>query len=200
MDLYHVLEINENASPEEIKMAFRRKVKQYHPDVCKSKNAEKKIKQVILAYETLQKNNLHTDQVKYQEKSRNRNTGRTRCKPRWWYHEHEVFVTYKPGKRNGVPHWTEYRHPETGQIFHFYIMETIRPKTPEEIAAEIEIKHDIKQKAEERKRVKREKETKSATESSKKIKANRERKRRQNDAFYRLWAEFRDWLTGKSFK
>ena len=51
---YEVLGVNRDASQDEIKEAYRDKVKQYHPDACDKENAEEIFKQVKNAYETLQ--------------------------------------------------------------------------------------------------------------------------------------------------
>jgi hypothetical protein len=53
-DPYEVLGVNRNASEDEIKEAYREKVKRYHPDACDKENAEELFKQIKDAYETLQ--------------------------------------------------------------------------------------------------------------------------------------------------
>lgn len=53
-DYYEVLEVNKNASPEEIKKAYRKKAIQYHPDKNPDdKEAEEKFKEAAEAYEIL---------------------------------------------------------------------------------------------------------------------------------------------------
>lgn len=52
-DYYEVLGISKNATDSEIKKAYRKLAKQYHPDVCKEENAEEKFKEVQEAYEIL---------------------------------------------------------------------------------------------------------------------------------------------------
>lgn len=51
--LYETLEITENASEAEIKKAYRKLARQYHPDVNKDANAEEKFKEINAAYEIL---------------------------------------------------------------------------------------------------------------------------------------------------
>lgn len=52
-DLYSVLGIARDASPDDIKKAFRRLAMEYHPDRNKAPEAETKFKQVNAAYEVL---------------------------------------------------------------------------------------------------------------------------------------------------
>lgn len=54
-DYYEVLDVQRDASPEEIKKAYRRLVKRYHPDLNKDnpKSAEEKFKELSEAYEVL---------------------------------------------------------------------------------------------------------------------------------------------------
>ena len=51
--LYKTLEINEGASEAEIKKAYRKLARQYHPDVNKDPSAEDKFKEINSAYEIL---------------------------------------------------------------------------------------------------------------------------------------------------
>jgi curved DNA-binding protein len=51
--LYDTLEINENATENEIKKAYRKLAKKYHPDICKEKECEEKFKEINAAYEVL---------------------------------------------------------------------------------------------------------------------------------------------------
>ena len=53
MDYYATLGIDRNASKEEIKKAYKRLAKQYHPDINKDPGAETKFKQVSEAYSVL---------------------------------------------------------------------------------------------------------------------------------------------------
>ncbi|HEU4624867.1 MAG TPA: DnaJ C-terminal domain-containing protein [Steroidobacteraceae bacterium] len=52
-DYYETLNVPRNASADEIKKAYRRLARKYHPDVSKEKNAEEKFKQIQEAYEVL---------------------------------------------------------------------------------------------------------------------------------------------------
>ncbi len=51
--LYETLEINDNASEAEIKKAYRKLARKYHPDVNKEESAEDKFKEINSAYEIL---------------------------------------------------------------------------------------------------------------------------------------------------
>lgn len=51
--LYEILEVSENASADEIKKAYRKLARKYHPDVNKDPKAEEKFKEINAAYEVL---------------------------------------------------------------------------------------------------------------------------------------------------
>jgi curved DNA-binding protein len=52
-DYYEIMGLARDASPEEIKRAYRRLARKYHPDVSKEKDAEARFKEVGEAYEVL---------------------------------------------------------------------------------------------------------------------------------------------------
>ncbi len=52
-DYYDVLEINRSATTEEIRRAYRKMARKYHPDVNKDDGAEEKFKEINEAYEVL---------------------------------------------------------------------------------------------------------------------------------------------------
>lgn len=51
--LYETLEVSENATHDEIKKAYRKLARKYHPDVNKDPKAEEKFKEINAAYEVL---------------------------------------------------------------------------------------------------------------------------------------------------
>src|SRR6186713_2215174 len=52
-DYYAILGVRRDASVDDIKTAYRRLARKYHPDVSKEKDAEEKFKEMSEAYETL---------------------------------------------------------------------------------------------------------------------------------------------------
>ncbi|MFT7824658.1 MAG: DnaJ C-terminal domain-containing protein [Sulfurimonas sp.] len=51
--LYETLGVSENASADEIKKAYRKLARQYHPDINKEESAQEKFKEINAAYEVL---------------------------------------------------------------------------------------------------------------------------------------------------
>ena len=52
-DYYKILGVDRKASAEDIKKAYRKLARKYHPDVSKEANAEDKFKELGEAYEVL---------------------------------------------------------------------------------------------------------------------------------------------------
>src|SRR5216117_3257424 len=53
IDYYAVLGVDAHAPTEVIKKAFKHLVLQYHPDVYKGEDAEERMREILLAYQTL---------------------------------------------------------------------------------------------------------------------------------------------------
>jgi curved DNA-binding protein len=52
-DYYAILGVPRDAAADDVKKAYRKLAKQYHPDVSKEKNAEERFKEINEAHETL---------------------------------------------------------------------------------------------------------------------------------------------------
>ena len=62
-DYYEVLGVDKNASEKDIKMAFRRLAKKYHPDVNKEPDAAEKFKEAQEAYCGYGEQDRHTAKI-----------------------------------------------------------------------------------------------------------------------------------------
>lgn len=61
MDFYKILEVEPNATVDEIKRAYRRQALLWHPDRNKSPGAKERFQNIQLAYETLINTNTRTN-------------------------------------------------------------------------------------------------------------------------------------------
>ena len=71
-DLYNVLEVDRNATQDDIEKAYRKLSNKYHPDVNKEPGAEYKFKEVSSAYETLSDENKKSNYDRFGSADGNR--------------------------------------------------------------------------------------------------------------------------------
>lgn len=79
-DYYKILGLTKSASEDDIKRAYRKLARKYHPDVNKATSAEEKFKEVSEAYEVLKD---PEKRKKYDDYGQNWEQAGSRAKPEW---------------------------------------------------------------------------------------------------------------------
>jgi curved DNA-binding protein len=82
-DYYKTLGVEPKATPEEIKKAYKKLARRYHPDVSKEKNAEQKFKEVAEAYEVLKDNDKRQEYDQLKASGGMAGNGQFRPPPDW---------------------------------------------------------------------------------------------------------------------
>ena len=82
-DYYKILGVSRDAKPDEIRKAYRKLAKQYHPDVNKAADAEEKYKEINEAYEVLKDPDKRQ---KYDTLGMNWQSGQDFTPPPGWQH------------------------------------------------------------------------------------------------------------------
>jgi curved DNA-binding protein len=124
-DYYKVMGVSRDAEAKDIKIAYRRLARKYHPDISKEPNAEEKFKEVGEAYEVLkdpEKRRVY-DQYATDWQSRQQSQSSSR-RPAWgddnentnYQYSHDFFESLF----GGAPHFRQQQHQQkrAGADFH----------------------------------------------------------------------------------
>jgi curved DNA-binding protein len=103
-DYYKIMGVDRKATPEEIKRAYRKLARKYHPDVSKEKHAEAKFKELGEAYEVLKdpKKRAAYDQI-----GQNWQEGQTFTPPPGWEREFDFGKGVGGGRATGFSDFFE---------------------------------------------------------------------------------------------
>lgn len=93
-DYYETLEVKRNATPEQIKSAYRKMTRKYHPDLNREPGAEQKFRRINEAYEVLKD---PEKRKKYDELGENWKSGQDFRPPPGWENMHFDFGGRVPG-------------------------------------------------------------------------------------------------------
>ena len=84
------LNVNQNASQEEIKTAYRKMALELHPDKNKGKNKDEEFKKITEAYNVLKKN--EKEDTVYQQTKQNSGNQKVRPNPQWGAPDDDEFL------------------------------------------------------------------------------------------------------------
>lgn len=118
IDYYEVMGVEENASADEIKKAYRRLARKYHPDVSKEEGSEEKFKQLGEAYEVL-KDTEKRAEYDHLKKFGNRAGGDFTPPPEWQSHTDASTGGYTEADIGGFSEFFEtiFGHPASGRHY-----------------------------------------------------------------------------------
>src|SRR5438094_9641814 len=108
-DYYKILGVDRGASDEDIKKAYRKLARKYHPDVSKEPNAKEQFQEVSEAYETLKEKEKR---AAYDNLGRF-NPGQDFRPPPDWY---ERFGG-RPGARGGATEFEDIGNVDLSDLF-----------------------------------------------------------------------------------